>query len=247
MGININPDKKCTFNCVYCQVDRKKEIENLPVTLDQINEELVLWLNSIREQDGFYKGFQLKDISLAGDGEPTLVDLLPDLIRKIIETKNSFNLQDCKIVLFTNGSKLNRLDLEEIWADFFNNKGEIWFKLDFWDETSLKWINRTGITAERLLGNLVHVGKQYPLVLQSCFFSWENQPFKVENYSAYVELIHNLLQKGVRLKFIQAYTLARTPAEEQASPWSNLEMDLIDRYLKKHLPVKIGTYYEKGN
>ena len=22
IGINLNPDKKCTFNCAYCQVDR---------------------------------------------------------------------------------------------------------------------------------------------------------------------------------------------------------------------------------
>ena len=40
IGINLNPDKVCNFDCVYCQVDRTTTSETRFVELDQLLLEL---------------------------------------------------------------------------------------------------------------------------------------------------------------------------------------------------------------
>ncbi|HVJ68403.1 MAG TPA: radical SAM protein, partial [Caulifigura sp.] len=40
IGVNLNPDKVCNFDCIYCQVDRRSEAETRFVELDQVLEEL---------------------------------------------------------------------------------------------------------------------------------------------------------------------------------------------------------------
>lgn len=246
LGINLNPDKKCNFHCVYCQVDRKEKIRDMAVDFQQIRDELVEWLNGMKAEGGTYQGHRLKDISIAGDGEPTMVPELPELIREMIQLKQDFHLKDTKLVLFSNGIGLNRSDLQTVFPDFFQSDGEIWFKMDYWNEQSLKQINRTAATFDHLLSNLLLLSKQYPIVLQSCFFSWDGQPFSLEYYEKYVSLLKDLKRQGAQFKLIQAYTLARQPTDSRAVPWSNDEMDNLAQYLQEELIVPVETYYEKG-
>src|SRR6266566_1592853 len=40
VGINLNPDKACNFDCIYCQVDRTKTPQERFVALPQLLSEL---------------------------------------------------------------------------------------------------------------------------------------------------------------------------------------------------------------
>src|SRR6478609_9161971 len=40
LGINLNPDKLCNFDCIYCQVDRRSEAETDFVDLHLVLDEL---------------------------------------------------------------------------------------------------------------------------------------------------------------------------------------------------------------
>ncbi len=40
VGINLNPDKICNFDCIYCQVDRRSEAERAFVATDRLLAEL---------------------------------------------------------------------------------------------------------------------------------------------------------------------------------------------------------------
>src|SRR5664279_4200107 len=40
VGINLNPDKVCNFDCVYCQVDRRSEAELDFVATEKLLQEL---------------------------------------------------------------------------------------------------------------------------------------------------------------------------------------------------------------
>jgi wyosine [tRNA(Phe)-imidazoG37] synthetase (radical SAM superfamily) len=42
VGINLNPDKVCNFNCVYCQVDRKPGANVIPTKVGIQNDGLIL-------------------------------------------------------------------------------------------------------------------------------------------------------------------------------------------------------------
>src|SRR5882757_9948128 len=40
IGVNLNPDKICNFDCIYCQVDRTRQSETRFVELDALLAEL---------------------------------------------------------------------------------------------------------------------------------------------------------------------------------------------------------------
>ncbi len=246
LGINLNPEKSCSYNCVYCQVDRTVKIEHLKPDLDHIISELDGWLETIKKGDGRFQDQELRDISIAGDGEPTLKKMLPELITRLVEKKNQFDLQNVKLVLFTNGTNLNKTDLLDTLDGFTENNGEIWFKLDFWDEASYQKINRSSISYDKIIGNLNLVGKKYPLVLQSCFFSTNNEAVALSGFQGYVQLINRLIGEGVKLKQIQIYTTARKPAESYVTPLSDEEMDDIYQYLSERIDCDIDVTYQGG-
>ncbi len=246
LGVNINPTKKCSFRCVYCQVDRTRKIKGLEVCISQIIDELKYWLDELRQEGNALNGYSLTDIAIAGDGEPTIVHILPELIECIIQLKREYGLKECKIVLFTNGTRAGRADIQEVLPQFFDNNGEIWFKLDFWDSTSLKRINGSSVSSDKIIENIVILGKQHPIIFQSCFFSWDGEVFNEMVYNDYVKLVQGLLKQGVKIKLIQAYTLARKPADNRAQAWSDIEMDRLSDYLSTNLSVEIETYYQTG-
>ncbi len=40
VGVNLNPDKVCNFDCIYCQVDRTSQSETRFVEMDSLLVEL---------------------------------------------------------------------------------------------------------------------------------------------------------------------------------------------------------------
>src|SRR5437763_12250000 len=80
VGINLNPDKLCNFDCVYCQVDRTVPGATDLVDLDRLRDELHDMLDDVTSGRLFdterFRGTpaaltRLNDIAFAGDGEPT--------------------------------------------------------------------------------------------------------------------------------------------------------------------------------
>ena len=42
IGVNLNPDKRCSFDCVYCQVDRSIPGSNRRLDIEAMTKELEL-------------------------------------------------------------------------------------------------------------------------------------------------------------------------------------------------------------
>ncbi|MCW8886290.1 MAG: radical SAM protein [Motiliproteus sp.] len=246
LGINLNPDKRCNFDCVYCQVDRTSTPERIRPSVSQIEQELEYWLQELEQ--GQYQGYQLQDIALAGDGEPTSEKQLPQVLELLMSLKQRHPvLEQIKLILFTNGSGIGRNDLADIFPRFFAARGEVWFKLDAWDQDSQDRINRSRLKFDQLIEKLRHFGQRYPVVLQSCFFRWQGQAYSDQLYQPYLELVAGLAVSQVCVDRIQAYTLARKPAESDATPWSNIEMDRLATLLREHLELPVELFYESGS
>ena len=54
IGLNLNPNKACNFNCIYCQVNRKAPAAVRKVNLKKLAEELDIILQA--EKDGTLYG-----------------------------------------------------------------------------------------------------------------------------------------------------------------------------------------------
>jgi wyosine [tRNA(Phe)-imidazoG37] synthetase (radical SAM superfamily) len=81
IGINLNPDKICNFNCVYCQINRQKASRikkvNLSVLDCEVRRLIETWKSGrLFSKEPFVSApsalRSLKDIAFSGDGEPTI-------------------------------------------------------------------------------------------------------------------------------------------------------------------------------
>src|SRR6185312_12495494 len=79
VGVNLNPDKVCNFDCIYCQVDRRSQSETRFVETDALLDELRTTLDlvlsgRIYETSKFADVpphlRRLNDIAFSSDGEP---------------------------------------------------------------------------------------------------------------------------------------------------------------------------------
>src|SRR5215212_2783666 len=113
IGVNLNPDKVCNFDCIYCQVDRRSEAESQFVELDQLLAELeqvvdLVVTGQLFDDQKFNTVPQelrrLNDIAFSGDGEPTTYRNFDEIIAACADVKERLNLHSVKMVLITNAS-----------------------------------------------------------------------------------------------------------------------------------------------
>src|SRR5215471_5955846 len=92
IGINLNPDKQCNFDCVYCEVDRDTPGRDRKIDLTIMAQELENLLrltcaNKLHELEWFHhlpaELLQLKEVALSGDGEPTLCLNFDEVVREV--------------------------------------------------------------------------------------------------------------------------------------------------------------------
>jgi wyosine [tRNA(Phe)-imidazoG37] synthetase (radical SAM superfamily) len=96
IGVNLNPDKICNFDCIYCQVDRTRQSETQFVETDALVTELRTTLErvasgAIYESEKFRNVpphlRRLNDIAFSGDGEPTTYKNFDEIIEACAEVK----------------------------------------------------------------------------------------------------------------------------------------------------------------
>ena len=90
IGINLNPDKRCNFDCVYCEVDRRTPGRAETVNLPQLRDELA-WLVRYALEGGLATQPKfnevpamtrvVRDLAFSGDGEPTMVPNFDECVR----------------------------------------------------------------------------------------------------------------------------------------------------------------------
>lgn len=134
LGIDVVlPPKKCTFDCVYCQlgktrihVTRPEMLKDKPVTVERVENDF----------DKFRKQLDLNTIDVvtfSGSGEPTLNLGLGEIARRVREY-----IDDVPLAILTNSALLYRKDVQENLVPF----DVIVAKLDAGDDTTHHSINR---------------------------------------------------------------------------------------------------------
>src|SRR5215510_6849819 len=117
IGVNLNPDKICNFDCIYCQVDRTTQSETQFVETQQLLEELEATLElaisgQLFEHPQFKdtppKFRRLNDIAFSGDGEPTTYRNFDEIIAACAALKQRLGQDGVKMVMITNASMFHR-------------------------------------------------------------------------------------------------------------------------------------------
>jgi wyosine [tRNA(Phe)-imidazoG37] synthetase (radical SAM superfamily) len=236
IGLNLNPDKVCNFDCVYCQVDRKTPplVRDLDVARLQLELEDMLDLvlsGKLFEADHFRQTpvplRRLNDMAFSGDGEPTTCpDFLP-VVRMVAAIKSRRGLAGVKLVLITNATMFHRPAVRQGLEVLDANNGEIWAKLEAGTEEYYQQVDRTTIPFRRVLDNITEAARLRPVVIQALFLRLHGQPPPAEEIQAFLGRLSDIRQAGGRIKLVQVYTVARVPAEAYAGPLTCAEVDHI--------------------
>ena len=226
VGVNLNPDKVCNFDCIYCQVDRRSESETRFVEFDQLVAELEAMLRWVASGEIFtHPQFasvpehlrRLNDMAFSGDGEPTTYRNFDVIMERAAELKRRLGLDAVKMVLITNATMFHRPAVERGLAILDQNQGEIWAKLDAGTDEYYHLIDRTTIPFQRVLDNLLSASRVRPLVIQSLFMKVQGVGPAETEIDAYIGRLKHIIASGGQLARVQIYTIARPPAESFVS------------------------------
>jgi len=220
IGINVNPDKFCNFQCVYCEVNRDVPPRDRTVNLKTLTAELESLLTlahqgKFREFSAFRtvpdELLELKEVALSGDGEPTLSPQFEQIVREVIHLRSRRRFPFFKIVLITNASGLDRSEVK-LALRHLTSGDEIWAKLDAGTQAYLSTVNRPkDITLRKILKNILLVARERPIVIQSLFPLIDNQEPQAEEIEAYVSRLQELKDSGAKISQIQVYSAHRAP------------------------------------
>jgi wyosine [tRNA(Phe)-imidazoG37] synthetase (radical SAM superfamily) len=256
VGVNLNPDKVCNFDCIYCQVDRTRQSETRFVETEALLAELRDTLEfvasgAIYESPKFRdvpaRLRRLNDIAFSGDGEPTTYKNFDDLMQLCADVKREAGLDNVKLVLITNASMFHRPHVERGLEILDRNNGEIWAKLEAGTDEYYQLIDRTPIPFRQILDNITAAARVRPLVIQSLFMRVAGEPPARQELEAFCDRLNEITAAGGKLKLVQVYTIARRPAESFVSPLPDAEVDAIVELVKAQTGLHAIAYYGNAN
>jgi wyosine [tRNA(Phe)-imidazoG37] synthetase (radical SAM superfamily) len=266
IGVNLNTDKVCNFDCIYCSVDRTREGDDLKrlmgrehetrqgVDLDILRAELQAMLSVVRSGEIFrFDPFdkipaalrRVNDVAFSGDGEPTSCANFADACRLAAEllAQHDDPGGGIKIVVITNATLFHQPRVRDALAFLDHHHGEIWAKLDAGTADYYKLIDRTAVPFNRILDNLQWCCQTRPTVIQTLMMRVHGQHPPQHEVDAYITRLQNIVNAAGHIKLVQLYTVARRPTEAYATPLTAEELESIATRLRTAIPkIPVEVY-----
>lgn len=245
IGVNLNPDKVCNFDCVYCCVDRNIAGGPPEVDLPILQSELVAMLKMVQLGDIYnfdpFSGVapalrRINDIAFSGDGEPTTCPQFFPVCQLAAEILQTFQLPEVKLVVITNATMLHRPTIKKALSFLDHHNGEIWVKLDAGTEAYYRQVDRSTIPFQRILDNITACAIQRPVVIQTLLMALRGAGPTSAEIAAYIQRIMEICAAGGQIKLIQIYSIARRTTEAYATALSPEALTQFGEQIATALP-----------
>ncbi len=236
IGINFNPNNACNWRCIYCQVPNLKKGTAPEMDLILLRRELSYFLNEVLH-GGFYQRFKvpkqqqvIKDIAISGNGEPTTLKNFAEAIQLIASIATKLGIfPQANFVLISNGSLMQRQEVQQGLKILNQYKGEVWFKLDSATSKGLFLINNTVLSPQTQYENLITAINLCKTKLQTCLVNYRNQGLLDVEKQAYLKLLKNL-QIQTELKNIMLYSVARESFQPEAVDLEKMPLEIMENF-----------------
>jgi wyosine [tRNA(Phe)-imidazoG37] synthetase (radical SAM superfamily) len=223
VGVNMNPDKHCNFDCVYCEVNRgepsRESWLNVPVMIAELERTLgLVGTGGLREQPGYRTAppemLELRHVALSGDGEPTLCPNFVEAVEAIVHLRARGRLPFFKLVLLTNATGLDRPEVNR-GLSLFTPRDEVWAKLETGTQEYMNRVNGPNGSLDKTLANILQLARQRPVVLQSLFASINGLAPPASEIEAYIQRLRQLKERGAQIPLVQIYSATRPTAHAE--------------------------------
>jgi len=230
IGVNLNPDKVCNFDCPYCQVDRTTPGASPRVDVDVLAGELGRLLEHARGDLWAEPPFdsvapelrRVADVAFAGDGEPTTPPEFPAAARAAREARDRL-APGVPLRLLTNATLFHKPKVHAGLEPF----DELWCKLDAGTEAYFQLVDGTRLPFRRILDNLLLVARERPIVIQAMLLTLDGVGPDDAEIAAWVERMREIVGGGGRIDHVQVYTVARKPSDPRCGPLDGARLESI--------------------
>lgn len=259
LGLNLNPDTNCNFDCAYCQVDRTHLPQQIPTfSLSAIRQELLdaighYRLNRFQDSPRFQNvpkdQLVIRDLCMSGDGEPTLIPQFADICAMLTEVQELLHDMNTKLVLITNATRLQHPEVARGLQQLTRQQGEIWGKLDAGTEAWFARMDRSRFHLDQIQDNLNFAAAHFPLRIQTMLCSLNGRAPDSRELEAYIQRIQQILASAqsapdhAGVLEIQLYSIVRRTATSSASSVPRDYMEQWAEALRSQgIQIPIGIY-----
>ena len=230
LGIDIVlPPKKCTFNCIYCQLGKTRVHVSAP---EMLTETLVDANKVVNDLDSVLKRLDLSTIDMvtfSGTGEPTLNLMLGDIARKVKE-----KVDGLPMAILTNSSLFHREDVRKNLTLF----DVIVAKLDAGDNQTFRAINRPAdnrLSIETIIDSIKKLRKEATGIVALEVMLLHTESKHISNIES--EPLQSLLNAIVEINpdQVQLEVPYRPPSESYVKPPPQRKIKFIANKLSKAL------------
>lgn len=252
IGVNLNPDKRCNFDCIYCEVDRMNPPRTTVLDLLQVRRELEGMVRYVRE--GGLAGEarfaplplrvqrEIKDIAFSGDGEPTMIPNFSEAVRVAVDIRREHQLDSTKLVLITDAAGLDKRDVREGLELMDGNGGEVWAKLDAGTEAYYRLVNRTRVSFDRIRSNLLLTARVRPIVIQTLMLRVHGEMMSEAELGAYCDRLREVMDGGGRIAEVHLYTVARPTPEVYATRLTRGELERLAGVVRGRTGLEVHVF-----
>lgn len=225
IGVNMNPNQLCNFDCLYCEVDRSRKHRssghvNLEIMFEELQKTLRLVHTGALRELGCHDVppdlLELKEVALSGDGEPTLCPNFSGVVEVIANLRELEIFPHFKLVLITNGSGLHTPEVRSGLARM-ERHDEVWAKLDAGTQEYMDLVNQPEVGLEFILNNILQLAKRRPVIIQSLFAEINGTPPPDKEIEEYAQRLLELKQAGANIPLVQIYSAHRPAVREDVA------------------------------
>jgi len=239
IGINFNPNNACNWRCIYCQVPELKLGTAPKIDLDLLAQELRLFLDDVLHGD-FYERMNapneqrvIKDIAIAGNGEPTSLSEFDAAIKIIGDLATELGIfPESHFVLITNGSLIHRPMVQTGLKWLNNYGGEVWFKLDSGTPEGRMWVNHSAQTNEAVLKNITLASQHCLTKIQICLVDYQQRGLSTSERDGFLDLL-TTIRATTSIENVTIYTLARPSHQPEAIDLKTMPVEIMQHFAQE--------------
>ena len=232
IGINMCPDKRCNFDCIYCEVDHRtapaeRELD-VYVMAEELQRTLLLISSGAIRARHPYRSLsnellQLRHVAFSGDGEPTLCPCFSAAVEGVVHLRARRAHAFFKMVLISNGTGLDLAPVRE-GLRYFTAEDEIWIKLEAGTQEYMDRVNGSEAPLEKVMQNILYLGRQRPVIIQSLFPLIAGKEPPPAEINAFLGRLVELKEGGAHISIVQIYPPPVPPpipnaATFRSRPW----------------------------
>lgn len=223
LGIDPIPRLICTFDCLYCQLGKKRRIVSGPEDVSESFPSPEAIVEAVRTAIECHD--RIDYLTFSGSGEPTLNPRLAETVEALRA------VSEIPVALITNASLLTRPEVMAAAAQC----DLVLPSLDAGDQETFVWIDRPapGFKIDAIADAISTLARKTAIWLEVMLVV-----SKTEETNTHPELIGYIIEeiKRIRPHEVTLNTCVRPPAEEVVEPVPEDRLQTIRKRMEQELP-----------